>query len=126
MQIVTGLKGVKKMTSFQWVKTPKRQKLLDALDEIPEIGRKSKSEIIEWALEDFVKKHQKSNNPQTQIGMYDKESILAVPNIYEATDNIDSWKKFYNKIKRKEDYREVDIALNTIMGLHNKKFREFN
>lgn len=114
------------MSNFLWVKTAKRQKLLDALEEIPEIGRKSKSELIEWALEDFVKKHQKSNNPQTQIGMYDKQSILAVPNIYEAVNNLTSWKKFYKTMKRKEDYHEVDDALNIIMELHNKKFKEFD
>lgn len=110
------------MSNFLWVKTPKRQELLDACDSIPEIGKKSKSEILEWALEEFVKKHSKSNNPQTTIMQYDKESILAVPNLYRSEEE---FKKFYKLIKKKEDYKELDQQLNMILRVHNKKVNDF-
>mgnify|MGYP001581946134 CR=1 FL=1 len=109
------------MSNFLWVKTQKRQSLLDALDSIPEIGKKSKSEILEWALEEFVKKHSKSNNPQTTIEIFDKESILAVPNIYRSEDD---WKKFYSRIKKKEDYKELDEQVNMILKIHNRRLKE--
>ena len=108
------------MSSFLWVKTPKREALLNALDSIPEIGKHSKSEILEWALEEYVKKHTKSNNPQTTIIQFDKENILAIPNVYRsATD----WKKFYSLIKSKEDYQELDNQLNMILNIHNKNLK---
>lgn len=110
------------MSNFLWVKTAKRQALLDALEKIPEIGRKSKSELLEWALEDFVKRHTKSNNPQTQIEMFDKESILAVPNIYREESD---WLKFYKNMKAKKDYQEVDKALNMILTIHNRNTKKF-
>jgi len=110
------------MSNFLWVKTPKRQELLDSLDNIPEIGKKSKSEILEWALEEFVKRHSKSNNPQTQIEQFDKESILAVPNIYRSEED---WKKFYSKITKKDDYKELDEQVNMILKVHNRRFKDF-
>jgi len=110
------------MSNFLWVKTPKRQSLLDSLDSIPEIGKHSKSEILEWALEEFVKKHSKSNNPQTVIEQFDKESVLAVPNIYREPE---AWKKFYSMITKKEDYKELDRQINMILNLHNKKVNDF-
>ncbi len=113
------------MTNFLWVLTKKRQALMDALIKIPEIGRKSKSELIEWALEEFVKKHGKSFNPQTQIEMFDKESILAVPNLYEILDNPELWKKFYKNMKRKKDYLEFDKAINALVALHNKSLKNY-
>ena len=51
------------MTSFQWSITAKRKSLLERLEQIPEYGKRSKSEIIEIALEDFILKHGNSNNP---------------------------------------------------------------
>lgn len=110
------------MSNFLWVKTEKRRDLLEALESIPEFGRKSKSELLEIALEDFVKKHSISNNPQTQIGIYTKD-VLAVPNIYEALDNPDMWNKFYKNIKTQKEYKKVDKALNTILDLHNKNLK---
>jgi hypothetical protein len=110
------------MSNFLWVKTEKRQSLLDSLDSIPEIGKKSKSVILELALEEFVKKHAVSNNPQTTIMQFDKESILAVPNIYRDSK---SWKKFYKNVKTKKEYKEIDKALNMILNIHNRKNKEF-
>jgi len=91
------------MSNYLWVKTQRRQELLDIANEIPEYGRKKTSEILEMALEEFVKKHGKSNNPQSQITQFGKQGILQVPNIYEATDDPETWKKFYGAIKNKKE-----------------------
>jgi len=110
------------MTNVIWYVNEKRQKLLDALMEIPEYGRRKRSEIIEQALREFVEKHSKSNNPQTQIEMFDRETVNRVPHIYREES---SWKTFYKLIKKKEEYKEVDKQLSMILRLHNKKLKEF-
>ena len=70
------------MTSFQWSITASRKALLDQLEKIPEFGKKSKSAILELALQDFILKHGSSNNPQTKIEIFQSEMIKAIPTIY--------------------------------------------
>lgn len=73
-------------------------------------------------IEDYVKEHSKSNNPQTVIEQFDKESILAVPNVYKDET---AWLKFYDLIKKKEDYKQLDEKINMIYRIHNRKFKDF-
>lgn len=110
------------MTNIIWYVTAKRQEILNALEQIPEYGKRKRSEIIEQALREFIEKHGISNNPQTQIEMFDKETINSVPHIYRDES---TWSQFYKLIKKKEDYKEVDKQLNMILNLHQKKFKEF-
>jgi len=112
------------MSNFLWVKTSHRQELLDALEKIPEYGKKNKSEILEIALEEFVKKHGKSNNPQSRLSQFHSEGIVAIPSIYEMNDDPIVWKKFYKLIGKKE-FKIIDRALNSILNLHNKRDKEF-
>jgi len=112
------------MGTYLWVKTEKRQELLDIVGTIPEFSRKKISEILEMALEEFVKKHGKSNNPQSQITQYHKGGILQVPDIYESIDNPHLWKKFYSMIKTDKEFKLVDQSLNEILRLHNKRDKE--
>ena len=98
---------------------------INLIEIVEETGRKEGlkfSEIIIESLEEWAKKHSKSNNPQTQIEQFDKEQILAVPNIYRDAE---TWQKFYSLIKRKEDFKEVDKALNMILNIHNKEYKKF-
>jgi len=113
------------MGNFLWYKTKSREKLLDSLEEIPEIGKKSKSEILEIALTEFVLKHQKSNNPQTMIDLFDNEQVLAIPNIYQFEEHPEEWRIFYKLISNREEYDRLDFNLNGIMSLHNRKLKEF-
>jgi hypothetical protein len=110
------------MANFLWVLTQKRQNMMNELINIPEFGKKSKSEIIELAVQEYLEKHLKSNNPQTQLTIFNKESINAIPNLYRE---IDEWKIFYSRIKQKKDYVELDQQLNMILTLHNKKMKDF-
>ncbi|MEE9215757.1 MAG: hypothetical protein V3U54_13460 [Thermodesulfobacteriota bacterium] len=103
------------MTSFQWSITASRKALLDKLEEIPEFGKRSKSEIIELALEDFILKHGNSNNPQTKIELFQSELIKAIPTIYAKRKDFE---KFY-KLLSKEEYKELDSKINMIMEIHN-------
>ncbi len=104
------------MTSFQWSITEKRKVLLEKLEEIPEYGKRSKSEIIELALEDFILKHGKSNNPQTQIEKFQNTIIKAIPGIYSERKDFE---EFYKLIKSKKEYNDLDEKLNMILEIHN-------
>lgn len=95
---------------------PKREELFRKLTEIPEIGRKSKSELVEMALEEFILRHGKSNNPQTKISIYQSKLIKAIPQIYA---NKKDFQIFYNLLN-KEEYEELDEKLNMILEIHNR------
>ena len=109
------------MTSFQWSITASRKALLDKLEEIPEFGKRSKSEILELALADFILKHGNSNNPQTQMDVFQDNLAKAIPQIYAGGKEFN---KFYKLIKTKQDFQALDRNLSIILDIHNKKGRE--
>jgi len=78
--------------------------------------------IIEEQIDEYLLKHSKSNNPQTNIEMFDKESILAIPNLYREEKD---WDKFYNLMERKEDYEELSTQLEMVLRKHNRKLKDF-
>ena len=99
---------------------PKREELFRKLTEIPEAGRKSKSELVEMALEEFILKHGKSNNPQTQIDLFEDNMIKAIPNLYAEAQE---FKKFYKLIKTKEEYHRLDQQINVLLQIHNENLK---
>lgn len=109
------------MANFLWVKTTRREELLKALDDIPEIGRKSKSAILEMALEEFVLKHQKSNNPQTQMELFGSKYERAIPNVYHDDE---PWQEFYDKLNNVDDFNHLAKKLDRIIKMHTRKGRE--
>ena len=110
------------MGIFSWNKTAKRQALLDALETIPEFGKRNKSEILEMALEEFVKKHGISNNPQGQITQFTSKDIVQIPNHYEIMDNPKVWDIFLYNLKTEKEYKKYDDCLNLIIFKSNKRF----
>jgi len=106
------------MVVFQMSLNAKREELFRKLTEIPEAGRKSKSEM---ALEEFILRHGKSNNPQTQMDIFQNNLTNGIPHIYAGSQ---AFNKFYRLIKTKEDYDNLDRNLNIILDIHNKKGRE--
>ena len=108
------------MTIFQMSLNPKREELFKRLTEIPEAGRKSKSELVEMALEEFILKHGKSNNPQTQIDLFQDGMIKAIPNIYAKPLE---FRNFYKLIKTKEEYEILDKQINMILHIHNENIK---
>lgn len=109
------------MSNFLWVLTDKRKELFEKLLEMPEAGRKPKSILLEMALEEFILRHAKSNNPQTRMDMFQDKLTNGIPHIYAGSKAFD---KFYRLIKTKEDYDNLDRNLNIILDIHNKKGRE--
>jgi len=103
------------MVIFQMSLNPKREQLFKSLEEIPEYGKRSKSELVEMALEEFILKHGKSNNPQSKITLFQSPLIKAIPTIYAKRKDFE---KFY-KLLNKEEYKELDEKLNLIMEIHN-------
>lgn len=95
---------------------PKREELFRKLTEIPEAGRKSKSELVEMALEEFILKHGKSNNPQTQIDLFQDNMIKAIPHLYS---DVKEFRKFYKLIKTKDEYQRLDEQINMLLKVHN-------
>ena len=108
------------MSNFLWVLTDKRKQLFEKLLEMPEAGRKPKSELLEMALEEFILKHAKSNNPQTQMDLFQDNMIKAIPNLYS---DVKEFKKFYKLIKTKEEYQRLDDQINMVLKVHNENIK---
>jgi len=108
------------MSNFIWNKTPYRQKLLDCLEDIPEIGKKNKSEILEMALTEFVERHLKSQNPQTTLD----SGVKAIPQLYEILDHPEMFKKYY-KLLDADDINHMAKAIQTLTAFHMKEKRRF-
>ena len=108
------------MSNFLWVLTEKRKQLFEKLLEMPEAGRKPKSELLEMALEEFILRHAKSNNPQTQMDLFQDGMIKAIPNIYAKPQQ---FKNFYRLIKTKEEYKRLDEQITMILNIHNENIK---
>lgn len=116
----TGKEGRSIVKSFSY---PKSQD--EMIEEVEKIARREGeyfSDIVVTLLQDYVKKHSKSHNPQTEITLFETGMEMAIPNLYEEETK---WKKFYSLIKKKADFKELDNKLNMILNLHNKKDKEF-
>ena len=103
------------MVVFQMSLNPKREELFKKLTEIPEAGRKSKSELVEMALEEFILKHGKSDNPQTKITLFEDNLIKAIPNLYADAKQFNNFYKLMNK----QEYQRLDTQINMLLEIHN-------
>ena len=96
----------------------------DNIEEIEEICKREGttfSELTVELLKKYYKEHAESQNPQTQITLFETGVENAIPNMYRDEP---SWKKFYNKIKKRADYLALDKQLNMILRIHNSKNKE--
>jgi len=109
------------MSNFCWIITEKRKNQFDALEKIPEYGKKSKAELLEMALDEFILKHGNSQNPQTRITLFEDNMVKAIPNIYET--NRSTWVKFYSMLTP-EDYDHLDQQFNWLLTIHNNHLRK--
>lgn len=78
------------------------------------------SDIVVGLLKDYVKEHSKSQNPQTEITLFETGLESAIPNMYA---NEEIWKKFYNLLKKRPDFKKLDEQLNMVLRLHNQRDR---
>lgn len=96
----------------------------DKVNEIEDICKREGttfSELMVIILKDYYKKHAESQNPQTQITLFETGMETAIPNLYRDEY---VWKKFYSKIVKKAEFLELDKQLNMILNIHNKKDKE--
>lgn len=97
----------------------------DIIVEVETIARREGtyfSDIVVDLLKGYVKLHSKSQNPQTEITLFETGLENAIPNLYRDKK---TWKKFFDLIKKKDEFKEIDKQLNMILSLHNKKDKEF-
>jgi len=79
------------------------------------------SDVVVTLLQKYVLEHGKSQNPQTEITLFETGLENAVPNLYREEK---VWQKFYDLIKKYEDYQLLDKQFNMILNIHNKKHKE--
>ena len=97
----------------------------DVIEEIEVIARREGtyfSDIVMEQLQRYVLEHSKSQNPQTEITLFETGLENAIPNVYRLEE---VWEKFYKMIKKRPDYDELDKQLNMIINIHNRKLKEF-
>lgn len=92
--------------------------VLKKFDDICRKEGKKMSPTIFGLIEDFVKKHDEWNNPQTIMDQYEKEAVTAIPNIYN--ENLDSWIKFYKSLSQ-EDYDFLGKRIEFLNRMHEQK-----
>ena len=95
------------MGNYQWYMTKHREELLE-----------------EIAVEELIKKHGKSNNPQGRITDFGQEGILKIPHIYTALENPDTVKKSLALIKDRKEMTLLSDNLMEWVRLFNKRDRE--
>jgi len=78
-------------------------------------GYHSSSAYIVKLIKKEVMEHSKSNNPQTVIEMFDRETVKAIPNIYSRDE--EAWLKFY-KMLTQEEYDELTKRITWLDNLH--------
>jgi len=103
------------MSNYQWYLNKKREELIKQLDSIPEYSKKGLAETLELALQEFILKHGKSNNPQCKIELFSNQHAKAIPNIYE--EDYDIWEKFYKNLNKIE-YEQLTNRLSDIVKIH--------
>lgn len=117
-----GKDGRAMVKSFSYPKS--KDELMEEIDKIARREGVFFSDIVIECLEDYCKKHGKSQNPQTEITLFETGLESAIPNLYQV--NEDNVKSFYNKIKKKDEYKFLDEKLNIFLRFHNKKLGEFS
>jgi hypothetical protein len=77
--------------------------------------------ILEDQVDDYLKQHSKSNNPQTMIENFDREEVMAIPQIYERRN--EPWDKFFSMVDKKE-YKELEKAHSNLTKRMNEKYHQ--
>lgn len=68
------------MGNYQWYMTGSRQELLKKLKELPDYSEKDVSELLEMAIQEFVKNHAKGN-PAFQLDAFQDPAFKAFPTL---------------------------------------------
>jgi len=101
----------------------------DLIEEVDQLARKEGltfSDVVLQGIERFWKEHGKSQNPQTEITLFETGLENAMPNLYKIIEHPELLDKFYSLMKSQEEYRHLDEAINILNNKHNKKLSDFN
>ena len=93
--------------SFSYPKS--KDELIEKVEAIARREGTYFSDIVVELLQNYVKKHDKSQNPQTEITLFETGLENAIPNLYRAKL---AWQKFYNLIKKRDEYKELEFKIN--------------
>lgn len=94
---------------------------IKSLKEIAAREGTSIKSLLEVEVDKIIKEHAKSNNPQTLIENFDREEVMAIPQIYEKKN--EPWDKFFKLVDRKE-YKELEKAHSDFTKRMNEKYQE--
>lgn len=96
-------------------------KLYEKFLETTQREGETKADLYTEFMEQYVKEHGKSNNPQTILTQFDSKEVMAIPNLYESDEQ--KWDKFMSKVDSKE--YELLIRQHTMLADRlNKRGRE--
>jgi len=118
-----GKEGRAMVKSFSYPKS--KDELIENIDESARREGLTFSDIVLESLDRWWLEHGKSQNPQTRITLFETGLENAIPNLYEIAKHPEKLKKFYNLIKRKEDYQELDRGINLLLNYHNRQLKRF-
>jgi len=102
------------MTNIIWYVNAERQKILDALMEIPDCGRRKRSEIIEQALREFVERHG-DGNPQYRLEHFEDPDFLACPAFFRDVSHFGKYLQTQNP-EQLENFKNQLIMIDRILG----------
>jgi len=109
--------------SFSYPKS--KDDLMENIDESARREGQTFSDIVLESLDRWWLEHGESQNPQTKISLFETGLENAIPNLYEIAKHPEKLEKFYRLIKKKEDYQELDLAVNLLINYHNSQLKRF-
>lgn len=99
------------MTLFSFVVTEKRKLLLEQIEKIPDAGKKGKAELIEMALEEYVKNHG-SENPATKLDSWiQNPEYISIPALLANKEQRNKWLQIQVERKNWKDLGEIKYTL---------------
>jgi len=93
----------------------------EVVERLEEIARREGlffSDIIVDLMDEFVARNTKS--PQKEITMFQKGIEATTPCIFDTES---AWKQFYSQVMTPQEYKNLDMKINIIISLHNKKLQ---
>ena len=99
------------MANFQWYLTDKRKQLLSEIETMPDFAKKSHSEIIEMALEEFFKIHGKGN-PSFKLDFWtDNPEFIAIPALLAEKSQRNKWIELQAQKRNYTDLKTIKAAI---------------
>lgn len=96
------------------------EKTFDDFEQIAKDNGVSVSELITSIIKQTVAETN-TKSPQSKITEFEKGLESQIPSM---TSSEEDWKKFYQNLESKEEFKKVDGKLNMILLHHNRKTKK--